>query len=152
MRQDSRMSDHSSAADLIAVRVIDLREPPRVVPSLDTEDLDQRYPSPRRLRMVAGFVIDLVLHLGISMGAAITAKSLAGPGALPFWILVGGFLGLSIVHRVIVQWYWRTTVGKWLTGLCLVSADTGDRPTLWQLIRAWWLGLWRSIAAPFSLP
>lgn len=142
------MSDASSSADLIPVRVIDLREPRRS----SSLPADRHYPSPRNLRILLGFVIDLSLHLGLSLGTALAAKALDVDGLVVLWLFVGGFLGLSLLHRVVIQWRWQTTVGKWVTGLRLVRADTGGRPTRWQLVRAWWRGLWRSLAAPFSLP
>jgi uncharacterized RDD family membrane protein YckC len=137
-------SDTSPSADLIAVRAIDLDIPRAGSP--------ERYPSPRGLRVLLGFVIDLALHLVIPFGLATAARSMGAGGVLPLWIFVGGFFGLSLVHRVGIQWLWQTTVGKWVTGLRLVREDTGGRPTLWQLGRAWWLGLWRAVVAPFELP
>jgi hypothetical protein len=56
----------------------------------DTEILDQHgdqhYPSPRGLRILLGFVIDLALHLSIPFGVAVTAKSMGVDGVLSFWI------------------------------------------------------------------
>ncbi len=46
----------------------------------------------------------------------------------------------TILNRVLVQWACRTTLGKALVALCLIRDDTGGRPTLRSLIKAWLFG------------
>ncbi|GAA1978586.1 hypothetical protein GCM10009754_63340 [Amycolatopsis minnesotensis] len=108
------------------------------------EDCDPRYPSPKSWRIWLGFVIDLVLHVGGGVGAALAVAKV--PKLEPYAgnavvIGIGAFVVLSLVHRVFVQWAVTTTLGKALCGLRLVRDDTGGRPTLWRLTKDWLLGL-----------
>lgn len=139
-----------SSRDLTVVRVDDLRALRESPPDDDLPDVhgaagDPRYPSTSFLRMMLGFVMDLALHLGIATIVVLVAVSQDLVGWSAIGIFLGTFFGLSIVHRVFVQWLCHTTLGKWVTGLRVIREDTGGRPTLWLLTRAWLRGLWSTL-------
>lgn len=127
------------------MRRLRLSGPPRdsALPQRHGDQGDPRYPSPTTLRQTAGFIVDLVIHLGL--GYAVVKAMSASPYALLFGLCA--FVVLSIAHRVLLQWLSGTTLGKGLTGLCLIRDDTGGPPTLWSLIKAWLLGVLVTIAA-----
>jgi hypothetical protein len=100
---------------------------------------DPRYPSPRRLRKVLSFVIDLVVHLSLATVIAATVAPHDPGRFLLFWLI--GLIGVSIVDRILVQWASQATLGKALTGLRMIRDDTGGRPSWWLLTKAWLLGL-----------
>jgi hypothetical protein len=93
------------------------------------------------LRTILGFGIDLlVVHLG---GAVALAWVFAHTPRLSHYAAlaaIGGFLALSILHRTLLQWAFGTTLGKALCGLVMIRDDTGGRPTLWSLVKAWLFG------------
>jgi hypothetical protein len=101
---------------------------------------DPRYPSPTTARAAFGFVLDLVIHVGAAVAAAMAF------GVIP---AIATFLVASIVHRTILQWAFQTTLGKAVTGLQMIRNDTGTRPTLWDLIKAWIFGVFAIIASAF---
>ena len=87
--------------------------------------------------------VDLLLHafvavlaLGFTVGANSDTNLLLGLGAF-----VGAWVGLSIVHRVLIQWMTRATLGRFLFALRTVRSDTGRRPHLGMLMKAWVPGL-----------
>lgn len=87
--------------------------------------------------------VDVLLHafvgvmaLGYVVGANPGVNFLVGVGAL-----VGAWVALSIVHRVLVQWVTRATLGRFLFALRTARSDTGRRPTPWMLLKAWVPGL-----------
>jgi hypothetical protein len=109
---------------------------------------DPRYPRPRRLRQVFAFTIDLVVHLGIGIPVAVAPISVQNP-VITLLAVVGGFLGLSILDRIVVQRIFHATIGKMITGLCMIRDDTGGPPTVGSLIMAWLGGFF---AILLSLP
>jgi hypothetical protein len=126
------------SAKLISVRRRDLLEPP--------PDRHPRYPSPGELRGVLSFCVDVVAHLAVGVLPGIwglyvlhvapdlpTAEFLLAAGLL-------GFIPVSFVDRVVVQWACRATIGKALTGLRMIRPDTGGRGTFWQYLREWLVG------------
>jgi hypothetical protein len=77
-----------------------------------------------------------VLALGYVLGDNPGLSFLLGVGAL-----VGAWVVFSVVHRVLVQWVTRATLGRFLFALRTVRSDTGRRPTLGMLVKAWVPGL-----------
>ncbi|QBJ95202.1 hypothetical protein ERC79_03935 [Rhodococcus sp. ABRD24] len=118
--------------------------PPGTVPTPDHppskhgEADDPRYPSPRQLRQVIAFVVDLFLHIAVGVVAMIVCLDIPAvadwaPLALPIgWILA------SLLQRVVAQRIFHTTIGKALTGLCVIRPSDGQWPTLGYLLK-WWL-------------
>ena len=80
------------------------------------------------------------MHLAAGAGAGYSLHQLprlAPYSAYAIPVAVGVFVAVSLVDRIFVQWAFRATVGKLLTGLCVIRDDTGGRPTLWSLIKDW---------------
>ncbi|HJP74397.1 MAG TPA: RDD family protein [Pseudonocardiaceae bacterium] len=101
---------------------------------------DPRYPSPRRLRRALAFAVDFLLHFGCGVGAFYGTQHIpALDNLIGLWALLG-WIGGSLINRVLVQWAFATTVGKAIFGLRVVRKD-GGRPRLGQLIIAWLVGL-----------
>lgn len=137
-------------SDVVPVRISDVRRlqlsgPPRGVrlPRDHGGTKGPRYPSPTTLRHCIGVAIDVVIHGGV--GFAVT-EAMAGRSAYALLFGIGAFLVLSIVHRILLQRVFWTTLGKALVGLRLIRADTGGPPTLGALLKAWFYGLFVSIA------
>ncbi|MGH3736019.1 MAG: RDD family protein [Micromonosporaceae bacterium] len=140
--------------DLTAVSAADLRLPP---PPGDVELPDEhgaagdpRYPSPVFGRTVLAIALDAVLHLGLATAVFLVARTAVGTGTAVLYFL-GVWIGLSLLHRIVVQRIFQTTLGKAVTGLRMIREDTGGRPTLWLLVRAWFRGLWSLLEALNSL-
>jgi hypothetical protein len=91
-----------------------------------------------------------VVHVGGGVGVALAlthVPSLVHYASYQVSAALGTFIALSIAHRIVVQWACQTTVGKALVGVCLIRDDTGGRPTLWSLIKAWLLGVFVVLSA-----
>lgn len=110
------------------------------LPASHAVEGDPRYPSPRALRQVLSFIIDLAVHLAVAAGA-FAGTSLVTDSAGVLAAALCGFLGASLVHRILVQRLVQATLGKALTGLCVIRDDTGGPPTTWSLVKDWFLGL-----------
>lgn len=100
---------------------------------------DPRYRR-RQARRTISFVLDLAIHLGAGAGAGYALHQL--PQLAPYSgfaipAAIGVFALASLVDRIFVQWAFRATVGKLLTGLRMIRDDTGGRPTLWSLVKDW---------------
>jgi hypothetical protein len=112
---------------------------------------DPRYPSPRTLRIVLAFTIDLVIHLGATVEVAfLLQKRGLSTGALVA-AGVGVFCVISFVHRVFVQWALQATVGKLVTGLRVLDENTGGRENLGTLAWAWLAGVGYFVVGVLSL-
>ncbi|MGF7124144.1 RDD family protein [Rhodococcus sp. AG1013] len=111
---------------------------PTELPDKHGESDDPRYPSPRQLRQAIAFVIDLVLHIAVGVVGMIVCLDIPAvsdwaPLALPIgWILA------SLLQRVVAQRIFHTTVGKALTGVCVIRPSDGQWPTTGCLLK-WWL-------------
>lgn len=115
------------------------------LPPVHATEGDRRYPSPRRLRQGFAFAIDLVLHLGLGIAVGIAlAGRLGAPVALG--VGAGTFLALSILDRIVLQRLCAATVGKLVTGVCLIRTDTGGPPTTKSLVSAWFMGVFVIVA------
>jgi hypothetical protein len=141
--------------ELTAVRRRDVRMlrelgPPLGVelPGKHADSDDPRYPSPRQWRTTLGFALDLLIHVGTAIGVAVAlARYRDAEPIVLLGVGLGTFLALSILNRVLVQWACRTTLGKALVGLCMIRDDTGGRPTLGSLIKAWLFGALTTVLA-----
>lgn len=130
--------------DLTAVRAADLRLPPPAdieLPDTHGATGDPRYPSPVFGRTVLAIAIDTGLHLGLATVVFLQVRTDAGTGTAILSFL-GLWIGLSMLHRIVVQRIFQATLGKAVTGLRVIREDTGGPPTLWRLVRAWFRGLW----------
>jgi uncharacterized RDD family membrane protein YckC len=135
----------SNSVDVVPVRRRDLRQPAWIGagPSKRGSKGDPRYPSPTGLRQMLSFLIDLVVHLSIPFAVGYTLYMRQPGFTSGQFILVwaAGFLALSILDRIFVQWATQATIGKAITALRVIRDDTGARPTLWQLVKAWFFGI-----------
>ncbi len=95
------------------------------------------------------FTIDLALHIGVGAGVWFVLAS-HGDIRQPVPIAVAAAVGVSFVHRTVIQRLVRTTLGKSLFGLRLYRAD-GSYPSLWVLIRCWLLGAFMTVSTPLQL-
>lgn len=142
----------SWTADVISVRRCDLRRPTPVgarPPGRRGAHADPRYPSPTGVREVLAFVIDFVVHAGVPFAVAY-ALDTRGSGITSTQFLIicaAGFVAMSILDRIFVQWATRATIGKAITALRVIRDDTGGKPTLGMLAWAWLIGVFRIFAS-----
>ncbi|NKY88834.1 hypothetical protein [Nocardia veterana] len=117
---------------------------------------DSAFPSPRTLRRVGGFVLDLTVHAGGGAAIALVLSPGFSPELLrtqdfhqlgfnPF-IALCCFAGLSFIDRVLLQAVFHTTVGKAVFGLVAIQPDTGRFPTFGRLFATWWFHLYLPMA------
>lgn len=99
---------------------------------------DARYPSPRRVRIVLAFFVDVLVHFLCAAG--LTMAVYAVPHR-PDWALLvalfGGYLLVSLIHRVFIQGATHATLGKAMFGLCVIRPDTGAPPGKGRLALHW---------------
>ena len=117
---------------------------------------DTNYPSPRKLRRVAAFIVDFALHLLLGIGAALVvapgftpealrAQELQHIGFNPF-IALCCWLAVSFVDRVLLQAIIHTTIGKALFGLVAIQPDSDRYPTFGRLLTTWLFHLYLPLA------
>jgi hypothetical protein len=144
---ERRRQKTKTSIDLESVRRKDLKRPwtgsPADLPKSHGGENDPRYPSPKQLLRVLSFIIDILAHttLGLGLSYLILRTATGKPDIGP--LIVGTvifFVGISFVDRVFVQWIFRVTIGKALTGLRVIRSDTGGRANLWHFLRDWLLG------------
>ncbi|GIL27502.1 RDD family protein [Actinocatenispora comari] len=111
---------------------------------------DPRYPSPRELRKVLSFGLDLVLHLAIGVGVAAALLRLGQPAVVGAVAGIAGFVVASAVHRIVVQRLTSATLGKAITGLRIIRDDTGGPATTGLLVMQWLFGVLLIVAGLFS--
>ncbi|HEX6359571.1 RDD family protein [Actinophytocola sp.] len=107
---------------------------------------DPRYPSPRELRSVISFAIDLVAHWALAFLIAfpVSRLGIGSESFAPVLLVLAAlvlFVLVSFVDRVLVQSVFGATVGKALTGLRMIRDDTGGPGTLWLFLRNWLLSI-----------
>ncbi|CAM4197381.1 RDD family protein [Kibdelosporangium persicum] len=142
----------SSTADVVSVRRRDLRQPTPVgawSPGRHGARSDPRYPSPTGVRQVLSFVIDLVVHVGVPFAVAY-ALDTREPGITTTQFLIicaAGFVTMSILDRIFLQWATQATIGKAVTALRVIRDDTGGKPTLGMLVWAWLIGVFGIFAS-----
>ncbi len=117
---------------------------------------DPRYPSPRTLRRVSAFTLDVTVHLacGLALGVLTSPNfSLAalyagdrGHLGLNVGLVILGWLIASLVDRVVVQAIVHTTVGKALFGLVALRPDTGTYPSFGRLLAIWLFDVYLPLA------
>lgn len=107
-------------------------------------DNDPRYPSPRELRTFAAVTVDVLLHFGVAFAVAADIENVL------FAVLVGviAYIAASFVHTVLFQRFFGATLGKLLFGVVVIRGVDGRRPTLWNLLRAFFF---RAFLAVFGL-
>lgn len=115
---------------------------------------------PGRARRAAAFCLDLLVHLGCGVAAAIAVAEPAsaqalialdfdtGRAVLP---LLGVWAGASFLDRVLLQSVVRTTLGKAVFGLCVLDPETLRFPAFGRLVGAWFVGLYLSVALPLCV-
>jgi hypothetical protein len=122
-----------------------------------------RYPSPRKLRRVLSFVLDMVLHLacGVIVALALSPMFSVRPTVTPLWVhrpgevdlnfnpvvTVAFWLLASFVDRVAIQTVVHTTVGKAVFGLVALAPDGDGFPSFGRLLKNWSTGLWLIVFA-----
>ncbi len=108
---------------------------------------DTAFSSPRKLRRVCGFALDMAVHVVGGVAIALVLSPGFSPVALgagdfqqigvnPFVVLCC-FAGISFVDRVVIQAVVHTTIGKTVFGLVAIQPDTGTYPTLRRLFATW---------------
>ncbi|MGW0178447.1 RDD family protein [Nocardia sp. NPDC003345] len=110
----------------------------------------RRHENSRHALIVIAFLLDLSLHSAV--GLAVWNEFVHSPQ--PPWnpIMSGVLAGViaSFLHRTFLQRLIRTTLGKALFGLRL-RHDDGSYPTLWRLIKQWFIGAFFSVVAPLQI-
>ncbi|WP_156959446.1 RDD family protein [Nocardia sp. BMG51109] len=108
---------------------------------------------PPRFRTLLSWTIDIAVHIVPAMLALAVLVDLPSrmpqlqPTAdklPPWWALLALWPALSFVHRVVVQWALGATLGKLVTGLRVVDAETEGRVDFVDLLIIWaqsWLPL-----------
>jgi len=112
--------------------------PTAEIPDKHGDSGDPRYPSPRDLRQAIAFVVDWCLHIAVglvAMTVCMDIPSVADWAALALFV---GWIAASLLHRVVAQRIFHATLGKALTGLCVIRPSDGSWPTLGYLLK-WWL-------------
>ncbi|WP_429455053.1 RDD family protein [Nocardia sp. GP40] len=108
---------------------------------------DPDYPSPRKLRRILAFALDVMIH--VAAGAAVSVAS--APETARYALLhrewnnldtipvltVLYFLAASFINRVIIQAIFHTTVGKAVFGLVVLCPDNGRYPSFGRLVAIW---------------
>lgn len=104
----------------------------------------------RRTLVTIAYLLDMLLH--IAVGLAVWNAFVHSPE--PPWnpITSGVLAGVtaSFVHRTFIQRLIRTTLGKALFGLRLRQED-GSYPTLWRLVKQWFIGAVLVVGTPLQL-
>ncbi|MFD4460389.1 RDD family protein [Nocardia sp. NPDC058480] len=104
--------------------------------SKDEFPLTGRTSSGDETGVIPAFLIDMALHAAIGATAWYVA-----PGTTAVLYGIIAWLGVSFLHRTVVQRLTGTTVGKCSYGLRLRYAD-GTYPSFWQLTGQWFRGGW----------
>ncbi len=108
------------------------------IPDKHGESHDPRYPSPRDLREVIAFVLDWCLHIAVGLVAMTVCMDIADVADWAALALFIGWIAASLLQRVVAQRIFHATLGKALTGLCVIRPSDGSWPTLGYLLK-WWL-------------
>lgn len=115
---------------------------------------------PGRAGRSAAFCLDVLIHFGCGIAAALAVTKPAsahalialdfdfGRAVLP---LLGAWAGASFIDRVLLQSVARTTLGKAVFGLYVLDPETLRFPTFGRLTGAWFVGLYLSIALPLCV-
>jgi len=98
---------------------------------------DPRYPSPRRLRSVCAFVVDLALTVAAMAGTDYAVLHGLKTPIFPLFVILLVGAAVSFVNRVLIQAAFTTSIGKVLFGLRVVRRSDGGRPKFAELAKAW---------------
>ncbi|MEU4433507.1 RDD family protein [Nocardia rhamnosiphila] len=104
----------------------------------------------RHTMIVIAFLLDLLLHTAVGLAVWNTFVHASQPPWNPILSGVLAGVAVSFVHRTFLQRLLRTTLGKALFGLRLRQED-GSFPTLWQLVKQWFVGAFLTIATPLQI-
>lgn len=113
-----------------------------------------------RGRRAAAFCLDLLVHLGCAVAAALAAVQPASAQAVfafdfdtsrAVFPLLGAWAGASFIDRVLLQSVAHTTLGKAVFGLCVIDPETLRFPTFGRLTGAWFVGWYLSVALPLCV-
>ncbi|WP_433201362.1 RDD family protein [Nocardia sp. CA-107356] len=96
-----------------------------------------------------GFLIDLILHIGIGTGVWLALDQYAHQPQRAVFLGVLAGVTASFVHRVCIQRISQTTLGKAIFGLRTTHRD-GSSVTLWELVVQWFTGAFAVIVTPLS--
>lgn len=93
----------------------------------------------RQPRLTVANVIDVCAQIFWALFVVGITTPPYRTGAAPVALIVFpvAYLGVSFVHRVVLQWAFQATLGKAITGLRVVDTATGDRASFKQLVRRW---------------
>lgn len=104
-----------------AVRRRDLRAPGAKLP----------LPVPPVRQRAFAVAVDMAPHLTIAI--VVTTKL-----ALPIWVsLIGAYLAVPFIHRVLLQWRRDATIGRALFGLRNAVPATGTKPSFGAQLKVW---------------
>ncbi|EOM75966.1 hypothetical protein DW322_07695 [Rhodococcus rhodnii] len=103
---------------------------------------DTRYPSPRAARRSIAFVIDIVVHFGIGLGAGFAVSTVATERTA-FVVALVVWTAASILDRTVVQaMSGGATIGKFVTDIRMIRPEDGGPPQFRLLARMWFKGLY----------
>lgn len=112
---------------------------------------DERFPSPRRLRTVVAFGIDLVFHAAVAGGVWYAVHRIPTSSRYAIPLAVGAFVAVSLIHRTLLQAAFQATLGKALCGLRVIRQDNAKAPGVWYLIKKWLLPPVTAIVFAFNI-
>ena len=124
-------------------------------------DPQQQQNRASRDRVVLSWLIDIVVH--ILPAATAVAVLVDLPARMPqlqpladklppWWALLALWPALSFVHRVGVQWVLGATLGKLVTGLRVVDAESDSRADVADLLVIWGQSWLPALALCWLLP
>ncbi|MEV0252097.1 hypothetical protein AB0H76_36310 [Nocardia sp. NPDC050712] len=115
-----------------------VREPePR--PRFHGDDPDPRYPSPRELRTLFSWILDVALNVGAVFAVLHLMQSSGQDGLLLLPALPLAYLVTAFTNRVLVQRVLHASLGKILVGLVVIRRDNGGWVPLGNLTSAFFL-------------
>lgn len=103
-----------------------------------------------RWPMLIAFAIDLLLHAAIGGAVWLTIAEYSPDPERAIPLAVTAAVATSFVHRTFIQRITGTTLGKAFFGLRLRYPDN-TFPTLWQLIKLWFVGAFTVVVTPLQL-
>ncbi|WP_369211620.1 RDD family protein [Streptomyces flavofungini] len=116
--------------------------------------------APTQTRRVTAACVDAALALlcGLAAAAVAGVRTVDGvveldPRSPALWgALLGAAFGLSFLNHVLLTFATRASLGKLLTGLRVLRASDGGRPTLLRLLGRWLFGFyWTAVFVPLHL-
>ncbi|MFD3702833.1 RDD family protein [Nocardia sp. NPDC058658] len=121
---------------------------------------DDSFPTPRTLRRILAYLLDVAAHVSIAACLVLVGNPAAQHAiAQEDWnalrpsvgAIIGCFLLISFIDRVLVQAKTHTTIGKVVFGLVIIDRDTGRYPRMRWLLATWLVGLFLALMVPIVL-